>query len=220
MPRTLRGKCSLEAIGAKKERKQPAPPLKDQTGARGRGAQQSAPVMEKMVRNAAQVPAIFTQIAKQKWTPPQKELCSAESGTLDDSGDQVFSTGTGARGTASPDKTGTLLKNSGNEGGPSGADVNMIDGQLSKEGATELELGEISSNAGTCSLTQNPVSQEIEDTPKMYSISDAKALSPNQRGKEDKLSGAKGDHGLADTVESFFLYLINLRTRTRMKRSH
>ncbi|KAJ1142884.1 hypothetical protein NDU88_009196 [Pleurodeles waltl] len=197
-PRTLRGKSSLEAIGSKKERKQPVPPLKDQTGARERGAQQSAPMMEKTVRNAAQVPAIFTQIVKPKRTPLKKELCNAQSGTLDDNGDQVFSTGTGARGTDSPDKTGTLLKNSGN------ADVNMIDGRLSKEGATEPELGEISSNAGTCSLTQNAVSQEIEDTPKMYSTSDVKALSPSQRGKEDKLSGAKGDHGLADTVERFF----------------
>ncbi|KAJ1089026.1 hypothetical protein NDU88_002179 [Pleurodeles waltl] len=79
----------------------------------------------------------------------------------------------------------------------------MIDDRLSKEGDKELELGEISSNAGTCSLTQNAVSQEIEDTPKMYSISDVKALSPRQRGKEDKLLGAKGDHGLADTVERF-----------------
>ncbi|KAJ1192558.1 hypothetical protein NDU88_001865 [Pleurodeles waltl] len=195
----LRGKSSLEDIGAKKERKQPAPPLKDQTGARGRGAQQSAPVMEKTVRNAAHVPAIFTQIVRPKQTPPQKELCNAQSGTLEDNRDQVFSTGTGARGTASPENTGTLLKNSGKEGGPPYADVNMIDDRLLKEGATEL--GEISSNAGACSLTQNAVSQKSEDTPKINSISDVKVLSPSQREKEDKLSGAKGDHG---TVESFF----------------
>ncbi|KAJ1201141.1 hypothetical protein NDU88_004956 [Pleurodeles waltl] len=37
-PRTLRGKPRLEAIGAKRERKQPAPPLKDQTGVQGKGA--------------------------------------------------------------------------------------------------------------------------------------------------------------------------------------
>ncbi|KAJ1087708.1 hypothetical protein NDU88_000873 [Pleurodeles waltl] len=134
MPRTLRGKSSLEAIGAKKERKQPEPPLKDQTGARGRGAQQSTPVMEKTGRNAAQVPAIFTQIVKPKRTPPQKELCNAQSGTLEDNGDQVFSTGTGARGTACPENICTLLKNSGKEGGLPCADVNMIDDRLLKEG--------------------------------------------------------------------------------------
>ncbi|KAJ1208553.1 hypothetical protein NDU88_003937 [Pleurodeles waltl] len=200
-PQTLRGKSNLEAIGAKKERKQPAPPTKDQTGAQGRGAQQSVPVMEKTVRNAAQVPAMFTQIAKPRWTPPPRELYNAQSGILDDNGDQVFSTGTGARRIAIPDKTGTLLKNSGKEVDPSCVDVDTINDRLPKEGATEVELGEISSNAGTCSLTQNAVLQEIEDTPKSFSISDVKALSSSHRGKEDKLLGAKGDHGLADTVD-------------------
>ncbi|KAJ1114445.1 hypothetical protein NDU88_002682 [Pleurodeles waltl] len=190
-PRTLRGKSSLEAIGAKKERKQPATPPKDQTGARGRVAQQSAPVKDKMVRNAAQAPTMCTQIAKPKWTPPPRELCNAQSGTLDDNGDQVFSTGTGARRTASPDKTGMLLKNSGKEGDPSCFDVDTINDQLQKEGTTELEMGEISSNAGICSLTQDAVLQEIEDTPTFFSISDVKALSPSHRGKEDKLLGGR-----------------------------
>ncbi|KAJ1188756.1 hypothetical protein NDU88_005513 [Pleurodeles waltl] len=94
-PRMLRGKSSLEAIGAKREKKQPALPLKDQTDVRGKGA----------VGNAVQVPAIFTQTAKTKWTPPQKEVCIAQSGTLDDNGDQTFSTGKGTRGTVSLDKT-------------------------------------------------------------------------------------------------------------------
>ncbi|KAJ1114261.1 hypothetical protein NDU88_002500 [Pleurodeles waltl] len=52
-PWTSRGKSILEPIGAKKEKKQPAPPLKYQTGARGRGAQQSALVLEKTARDAA-----------------------------------------------------------------------------------------------------------------------------------------------------------------------
>ncbi|KAJ1164626.1 hypothetical protein NDU88_005061 [Pleurodeles waltl] len=67
-PRTLRGKPSLDAIGAKRERKQPALPLKDQTGARGRGAQQSTPVMEKTTRTEAletEVKAAATQTATQ-----------------------------------------------------------------------------------------------------------------------------------------------------------
>ncbi|KAJ1205710.1 hypothetical protein NDU88_001138 [Pleurodeles waltl] len=104
-PRMSRGKFNLESIGAKKEKKQPAPLLKDQAGARGRGMQQSALVMKKTAKNAAQVHAIFTQTVKPKRTPPQKELCNAQSGTLEGNKDQVFFTGTGARGTASPEKT-------------------------------------------------------------------------------------------------------------------
>ncbi|KAJ1144642.1 hypothetical protein NDU88_010939 [Pleurodeles waltl] len=80
----------------------------------------------------------------------------------------------------------------------------MSDDRMSKEEAKEAELGETSSNVEARNLTQNTGSQETEDTFKNFSISEAKTMSSSQRGKEEKLSGAKGDHGLADTVESFF----------------
>ncbi|KAJ1136869.1 hypothetical protein NDU88_003283 [Pleurodeles waltl] len=161
-PRTLRGKPSLEAIRAKRERKQPALPLKEQTGVRGKGAQQAAPTMEKSVGNAVQVPAIFTQIAKIKRTPPQKEVCKAQSGTLDDNADQIFFTGTVAREIVSLDKTGMLSKNSGRA--PPCVDDDTTNDRPPREGA--IDLGETSSGAGTCSLTQNVASQEIEDMSK------------------------------------------------------
>ncbi|KAJ1125955.1 hypothetical protein NDU88_004368 [Pleurodeles waltl] len=145
MPQTLRAKANLVPIAGRKEKTQVAPLPGDQTNARGKGGQQSAFAMEKAARNA-QVPAIFTQTLKSKRTPPQKEVPNAQSGIPGSNGDQVLVAGTGARGTASLEKTGMLL-NTGKEGAPLCSDVNMSDG------AKEVVLGETSSNAGICNAT-------------------------------------------------------------------
>ncbi|KAJ1163574.1 hypothetical protein NDU88_004032 [Pleurodeles waltl] len=83
----------------------------------------------------------------------------------------------GPEGTASPEKTGTLLKNTGKEWGSPRSDGKLSDDRMSKEGAKEAELGETSSNAEARNLTQNTGSQETEDTLKSLSISEAKTMS-------------------------------------------
>ncbi|KAJ1099315.1 hypothetical protein NDU88_004417 [Pleurodeles waltl] len=107
-------------------------------------------------------------------------------------------------GTASPEKSGTFLKNAGKDVGFPWSDGKLSDDRMSKEGAKDVELGETNSNAEALNLAQNTGSQETEDMQQMFSISEAKTMSLSQRGKEEKLSGAKGDYGLADTVERFF----------------
>ncbi|KAJ1206228.1 hypothetical protein NDU88_001637 [Pleurodeles waltl] len=102
-PRTLWGKSSLEITAARREKKQPAPPLKDRTCAQVKGAQQGAPMMEKSLGNVAQVPAMFKQIGKTKRPPPQKELYNDRAGPLEDNGNLTLCTRKVARGTDSLD---------------------------------------------------------------------------------------------------------------------
>ncbi|KAJ1099317.1 hypothetical protein NDU88_004419 [Pleurodeles waltl] len=139
--RTSRGKPNLDPIGGRREKKQPAPLSKEQTSARGRGGQQSALVMEKSARNAAQVLAMFTHTLKSNRTPPQKEVLYEQSGTPGADGDQAFVAGAGARGTTSPKKSGTFLKNTGKEGGFPRSDGKMPDDRMSKEGAKGCGTG-------------------------------------------------------------------------------
>ncbi|KAJ1105314.1 hypothetical protein NDU88_002722 [Pleurodeles waltl] len=207
-PRTSRGRLNPDPIGGKREKKQPAPCLKEQTNAQGRGAQQGMPGMEKAVRNAASVPTMSANVMKSKQTPPQREAPDKQPCAMGTDGVQVsavsgvFVSSAGARGVASPEMAGTGSINSGEVGGSPLSGGEMTPEQKLKGGSHEANQGEI--NVESRSSTKDAGSQGTEEMVTFLAISEAISPSLAQRRKEEKPPGVKSDHGLLDTAESFF----------------
>ncbi|KAJ1110443.1 hypothetical protein NDU88_007794 [Pleurodeles waltl] len=211
-PRSFRARQSQDPGGTRKDKKHPAPGLKEHSNPHAKGPQQRISDIEKDARNS--VPTMFASMMRTKQMPPEKVARDSQSIVPGVDGRQVSVAAislevrtpicdAGGMEPASLETTSASPGNSREVVGPP-----LVRGEKSSEQEPkELKEGFQEPNPGKCNvqsrtLTNEALAQQDEGMVKHLTIRETVTPASAQRGKEAIL--ANSNQGPFDTAESFF----------------
>ncbi|KAJ1100639.1 hypothetical protein NDU88_005720 [Pleurodeles waltl] len=211
-PRSLRARQSQDPGGTRKDKKHPAPGLKEHSNPYTKGPQQRISDMEKDRRNS--VPTMFASMMRTKQMPPEKVARDLQSSVPGVDGGQVSVAAISLEvftpicdaGGMEPCSLETTSASPGNSGEVVG--LPLVGGEKSSEQEPkELKEGFQEPNPEECNvqsrtLTNEALAQQAEGMVKHLTIHETITPASAQRGKEAK--PANSDQGPFDTAESFF----------------